>query len=173
MHRHIARIKGLGFIFWHAKHELMHALLGVAWAWVLREIWGELQPRWIILAIFGSLLPDLEHFVYVFTYGRKDIYSQMVVSFLRQKKWRMLTVHIEHGHKTVTNLMYHNVYVVAGLGVIVSVCWMFEWRSWVVVVGAMVIHYLFDIVDDVMMFGRPNPNWKRWGNGKKKPRGRG
>src|SRR5574341_1266502 len=57
MRRSVARIKGLGFVFWHARHEFFHVLIGLVWAWVLREVWGQFNPRWFWLSAFGSLLP--------------------------------------------------------------------------------------------------------------------
>jgi len=165
--RHIARVKGLGFIFWHARHEFYHALLGVAWAWVFREVWGEFNTKWLILAVFGSLLPDLEHFFYFFTYGKRDPYTTKIKQFLKNGQWRMVTVFIENGHKQNTDLSYHNFYVIAFLLIITTIAFLFDWQSWVVVFGAMVTHYVFDVFDDIATLGYLNPNWKRWGKGRR------
>lgn len=163
-----ARIKGLLYVLWHARHELYHVLLGLVWAWVLREIWNELNAKWIILAIFGSLLPDAEHILYFISYGRKDSYTKDVVAMLRNRQWRSLTTFIETGHKYNTNLAYHNIYTIIGLFAVSYISFLYEWRSWIVITGAMIIHYLFDIADDLLTLGYINSNWKRWGNGKKK-----
>jgi hypothetical protein len=42
-----------------------------------------------------------------------------------------------------------------------------EMQTAVVLLGAMIIHYAFDIVDDYLSLGEVNPNWKRWGREKK------
>jgi hypothetical protein len=165
--RHIARVKGLGFIFWHARHELYHVLLGVAWGWVLRETWGEFNVRWLTLSLFGSLLPDVEHFIYFFTYGRKDPYNATIRQFLKNGEWRMVTVYMEHGHKYNIDLSYHNFFVIAFLLLLATVAFLFDRNSWVVFFGAMVIHYVFDVLDDIVTLGYINPNWKRWGKRKK------
>jgi hypothetical protein len=170
MRRSFARVKGLGFIMWHARHELFHALLGIAWAWFLREQWGELNYKWVFLSIFGSLLPDAEHLYYFVAFRTKDSYALQVVRALKKREWRFLTVFIEKGHKHNTNLALHNIYIILLLFFIASICLMFDWNSWVVFIGAMIIHYLFDIVDDILTLGRVNPNWKRWGREKKKKR---
>jgi len=166
--RHILRIKGLGFIFWHAKHEIFHMLLGVTWAWILREVWGEFNGKWVLLAVWASLLPDAEHLLYWIDWGKQDPYVKQIKQFLKSHQWRLLTVHIEHGHKDLTELSYHNIYVVAFLFVLTFICFIFDWNAMVVVSGSMVIHYLFDIVDDMTTLGYLNVNWKRWGKGKKK-----
>lgn len=168
MRRSIAKIKGIGYIFWHGRHMMYHALLGLVWAWFLREMWGELSWYYLFLAVFGSFLPDIEHLVYFFVSGRKDEYSKQVKAFFKAKEWRILTSFIEQGHKYNTNLSYHNVYFVGFLLILMIVCFLFDWGAWIVILGAMVIHYLFDIADDYRTLGYLNDNWKRWGNGKKK-----
>lgn len=168
MRRNLARIKGLGFIFWHARHEFYHALLGVAWAWVLREVWGEFSTKWLLLSIFASLLPDVEHLFYFLTYGSRDRYTKEIKNFLKTHQWRTLTIYIEHGHKQNTELSYHNIYVILFLFILAFICFVFDWNTWVVVFGAMITHYIFDILDDIVTLGYINPNWKRWGNGRKK-----
>lgn len=162
------RIKGLFYVLWHARHEFYHVLLGLVWAWILRETWNEFNIKWVLLSIFGSLLPDIEHLIYFFSYGKKDVYTKNIVAMLRSRQWRSLTKFIETGHKYNTNLAYHNIYTIIGLFVISYVSFLYDWRSWVVITGAMIIHYLFDIIDDVLTLGYINSNWRRWGKGKKK-----
>ena len=60
----VARIKGLGFILWQARHMAYHVMLGLLWAWYLREKWGEFNPRWIIAAVVGAVLPEIDHIHY-------------------------------------------------------------------------------------------------------------
>lgn len=163
MRRNIARIKGIGFIIWHARHEFYHILLGLAWAWFLRERWAEFNPRWVWLAIFGSLLPDADHLLYFVLYGKRDWYSTTVRSFLKAGEWRSLIVFLEQGHKSQTNLASHNYYVMATFLGSALLSSMIEWQLGVILFGAMFIHYVFDIVDDVLMLGYVNENWKRWG----------
>ena len=159
----VARIRGLGFILWQSRHTGYHLLLGAVWAWILRERWNEFNPRWIWLSLFGSVVPDIDHFVYFLTYGRHDSYTIQVKKFLRQHQWRTLIVYMAHGHKENTNLASHNYYVMVLLLTLSLASSFFEWQVGVILFGAMVIHYVFDIGDDLVMLGRINPNWKRWG----------
>lgn len=168
MRKGLAKIRGAGYVLWHAKHELMHVLLGLSWAWFLREIWGEFNVKWVISAAVGSLLPDADHLLYFFTYGKKEPYTRKIWSMIKDRKWRSLTYFIEHGHKHNTNLTYHNVYFMFFLFALCAISYFYDWRTSVVFVGAMLTHYLFDIVDDIIILGHLNPNWKRWGNGKTK-----
>src|SRR5437868_1316167 len=104
MRRSVARLKGLGFILWHARHELYHVLLGLVWAWFLREQWHQFNGRWIALCIFGALLPDIDHLFYFIGYGKQDPYTRQIIQFLKDREWRGVTIFMENGHKYNTNL---------------------------------------------------------------------
>ncbi len=41
-----------------------------------------------------------------------------------------------------------------------------DWEVGVILFGAMILHYLFDIFDDFVQLGAVNTNWKRWGRKK-------
>jgi len=168
MRNSFARIKGFGFLVWHGKHYLIHVLLGLMWAWTLRELWQVYNSKWVITAVVGSVLPDFDHMLYFTTYGKRDPYTKAVVTFLKTHQWRVLVRFIERGHKYNVNLTFHNFYITAGIVCLTIGCYLYNWRFGVVLFGAMVTHYVFDAIDDWVMLGRLNPNWKRWGRGKKK-----
>lgn len=140
-----------------------HVMVGLLWAWFLRELWGQFNPTWIWTAVIGSVLPDIEHFNYWLGYGRHDSYTRQVFSHFKKREWRKLFYFVATGHKTNTSLSYHNVYVVAILIMLSAVAFLVDWHLGVVLFGAMVSHYLFDIADDLLQLGEMNPNWRRWG----------
>jgi len=162
MRRSVARLRGLGFIVWHARHEFYHVLLGLVWAWFLREIWQQFSIRWIIISVAGSLAPDCDHFLYFFIYGRKDVYSRQIKSFLKNRQWRILTKYIETGHKYQTDLATHNFYFMSVLLFLSLLSFLYDWKTGIILFGAMLTHYLFDICDDIATLGYINVNWKRW-----------
>lgn len=161
MRQYVARLKGVGFILWHARHEFYHILLGLVWAWFLREVWEQFNVRWISVSVLGSLLPDADHFFYFFIWGRKDEYAKLVKAFLRGREWRTLTKLLETGHKYQTDLATHNIYFIGFLFLLSTASFFYDWKVGVVLFGAMMIHYLFDIFDDIIILGYINPNWKR------------
>ncbi|OGG08928.1 hypothetical protein A2154_04265 [Candidatus Gottesmanbacteria bacterium RBG_16_43_7] len=167
MHRSIASVKGLGFILWHSRHEFYHVLLGLVWAWFLREYWQVFNPRWIWISVIGSLLPDLDHLWFFTTYGRQASYTRQIIDFLRSRQWRNLAVFIETGHKYNTSLSWHNYYFIAIMFSLAIASSFIEWESGVVLFGAILIHYIFDILDDLVQLGTVNQNWHRWGREKK------
>lgn len=166
MKRSIARVKGLGFMLWQARHMLYHVLIGLVWAWVLRELWGQFNPVWIVTAVVGSLLPDIEHLFYFATYGKEDDYTKIIKALLRGKQWRLVMKFIAQGHKYNTNLVYHNFYFMTFILLLSLVSSRVSWEVGVILFGAMVLHYLFDVFDDIVQLGAVNPNWKRWGRRK-------
>ena len=161
-----ARVKGLGFILWQSRHMGYHVLLGLVWAWFLREKWGSFNPKWVWTAIIGSLLPDIDHLQYFLGYGKQETYTKQIVGFLKARQWRSLAHFIATGHKYNTNLSYHNIYIVVILLGLALVSSRIDWEVGVILFGAMILHYLLDIVDDIVQLGSINPNWKRWGKPK-------
>lgn len=161
MKRSVARIRGLGFILWQARHYAYHIFVGLVWAWALREYWNEFNTRWITTAIIGSVIPDLDHLVYFLTYGRRDWYTKQIRAFLRDHEWRTLTKFVANGHKYNTSLATHNYYFMVFLAVLSVGSFFYDWKVGVVFFGAMVLHYLFDVWDDIAMLGKVNSNWRR------------
>lgn len=166
MRTSVARLKGAAYIIWHARHMLYHAFIGLVWAWALWQFWHEFTTRWIWISILGSLLPDLDHVFYFITYGKSDTYTKDIAILFKKRKWRALTILLENGHKHQTNLSYHNVYFMIFLVCLSFFSSAIDWEAGVILFGAMVLHYLFDIFDDFLILGSVNPNWKRWGRRK-------
>ena len=161
MRRSVARLRGLGFILWQARHYAYHIMVGLVWAWALREYWQEFNVRWVWSAIAGSIIPDLDHIMYFFTYGRRDWYTKQIRNFLREHEWRTLTKFVATGHKYNTSLATHNYYFMVFLAIIAIGSLVYDWKAGVVLFGAMVLHYLFDVWDDIAMLGKVNSNWRR------------
>jgi len=82
--------------------------------------------------------------------------------------WRILVRFVEWGHKYNVNLMFHNFYVMALIMVLTYMSYLYKWNFGVVLFGAMVTHYVFDVAEDWLLLGRLNPNWKRLGRGKRR-----
>jgi hypothetical protein len=158
-----ARIRGIGYLLWHTRHYCYHVLIGVLWAWTLRELWQEFQPQWLVLSVVASLLPDMDHIMYFLSYGKHDPYSKLVKSLFANREWRLLWYTIEKGHKYNTNLATHNYFTILLLTGLSLTAFLYERQASVVFLGSMALHYVFDIADDLIILGSVNPNWKRWG----------
>jgi len=163
-----ARVRGVGFLLWQARHMAYHVMLGLLWVWFLREMWQELNGWWIIIAAIGSILPDVDHLQYFFTYGKNDTYTKQIFAYAKKGQWRLMFRFMATGHKHNTSLSYHNIYVAILFGFGALGASFVDWRIGVVLFGAIVSHFVFDMADDVVQLGRFNPNWMRWGRPKKK-----
>ncbi len=153
---------------WYSKHEFTHVLIGLVYAWYLREIWGEFSVRQIYWSVFGSLLPDVDHLIFFFFYGRSDPYSLQVKKFLHEGNFGRLISFVSLSHKKNTNLWSHNVYIVTVLFLGALFSFQFDWKVGIILFGSMFLHFVFDIVDDILLLGGLNPNWKRWGRNRKR-----
>jgi hypothetical protein len=90
------------------------------------------------------------------------MYSKQVKSFFKSREWRILWKFIETGHKYQTDLATHNYYFIVFLMLLSLLSFFYDWKAWVVLFGAMLTHYLFDVFDDIVTLGHINGNWKRW-----------
>lgn len=143
-----------------------HVLLGLVWAWFLRERWGMFNVWWVVTAVIGSVLPDIEHIYYFLGYGRSDSYTKEVFGFIQRHEWRNLFHFISVGHKHNTSLAFHNIFTVAFFVMFGAAASFISWKLGVVLFGAIVSHYIFDIMDDLLQMGEVNSNWTRWGRPK-------
>lgn len=113
------------------------------------------------MSVFGSLLIDLDHVAYFFTYGRKEWYALEVRKLLKQGQIKEMCYFMVKGHKHNTGLATHNFYYMAFFIVLSVVSFQFDWVAGVVLFGSIVLHFVFDIVDDLWVLGHLNENWKR------------
>lgn len=158
--RYLHRIHRIPFLIWYSKHELTHILIGLVFAWFLRELWMELSPRYIFLSIIGSLIIDADHLLYLFVYARHEWYSVEARKILRQGQIGTLLRFWRDNHKQNTGLLSHNIYFLIFFFCVSAASFYFDWKGAVVFFGAIVLHLLFDIFDDLWVLGKINENWK-------------
>lgn len=149
---------------WIARHMGYHVLIGVVYAWVLRELWQEFNAYYIVLAVFGSVIMDADHVLYWFVYGRKDPYARQIKEFLKQGKIRTVITFTSDNHKSNTDLLSHNIYVICFFLFLSGLSFFKDLETGVVLFGSMALHLVFDAIDDVLILGEMNKNWKnpRW-----------
>jgi hypothetical protein len=109
----------------------------------------------------GSLLPDVEHIYYHLILNRKKPYSREIKVLLKNREIGNLIKFLEENHKKSSFLPFHHVFV-AGMALLATLnAFIYGREGTVVFLGAITLHYLLDIGDDVMMLGKLNPNWTR------------
>ena len=131
-------------------------LVSVAREWVSLSYW----PLWAG-GIFGTLLPDIDYLIYVFLLDSRNITSQKVNYFLKQKDYfgALNTLVLREDEKR--NLIFHSAYfqlifLVLTFLIITSSGSLFGIGT----VLAFSLHLLIDQLMDFMEFGNLN-NWIR------------
>ena len=156
------KIRGLWNIIWLCRHYFGHFLVGLTYAWILREVWAQLSVKYIFWSLVGSTWIDLDHFLYAVSYGRHDWYGRQFRQFLKQGQIRQWIAFVSNKHKHLTGLMTHNIYFIVFFILFSVASFYFDWKLGVVLFGAKVLHLVFDLVEDLIVLGYLNENWKHW-----------
>ena len=142
-------------------HMVIHVLFGIICGYTVHEIFIEANTMNLIFyGVLGSLLPDVDHFIYFYFYGRNSEYSKMVRKFIKDKKFRKLMNYLKVNHKKNTGLYSHNI-----LSVIVAL-YLFQYYVRIkdmpvfsVLALAWFMHYIFDLAEDILFMKKVNSNW--------------
>jgi hypothetical protein len=148
--------------------EQLHAWIHLAFGGLAFETMRLIDPvsaegnslLLILLAAVACYLPDIDHLFYIYGYGRKTEYSKTMRTFLRNHDLKGFINHTKHNHKNLTGIYSHN------LGSIILVAFFSYWElirrdnifmatfflSWT-------YHYLYDVIEDLVYFSKPNKNW--------------
>lgn len=149
-------------ITWVANHHIVHLLLGYCWYVVASQWVGQRSGWYLFLALLGSELPDIEHILYFYIFGKQDTYSKIVRDFFKKRQLGDLAKYVKNNHKHGLELRFHSAYWAV---IIIAMAYAALWtdsRSLFVLLGAVAVHYVFDMVDDLLFLGRLNANWKRF-----------
>ncbi len=140
---------------------VIHALFGIICGYIVHNIFVNVNlGNLIFWGVSGSLLPDIDHFLYFYVYGRKDVYSKVVRAYIKDKNFRKLLLFWRFNHKKNGALYSHNI-----LSLIIAL-YMFGYFVQIkdmptlsVVALAWFSHYAFDIFEDFLFMKHLNPNW--------------
>lgn len=144
-----------------AYHMQMHMLLGVLCGVIIWHVFpGSSLLRLATIGVIGGILPDFDHLLFIFLYGRRTEYAKIIKAFLRKHKIRNTVKFIKSNHKYNTAIYSHNMLSV--LMAFMLFYYLYNVKdnaSMSAFFLSWVIHYVFDIFEDVLFFKKPNPNW--------------
>jgi hypothetical protein len=133
-------------------HMFIHILLGI-----VIGVWLELTAVQIVTLGMLAMLPDLEHIVFFLTYGKKTKYAKKEKYYLLKGDIKGLVNFCKKNHKFNTSLYFHNAIVP------ILLIWgsiNFIDNHWVsAILATLASHYIFDIVEDLLILGKINSNW--------------
>jgi hypothetical protein len=112
------------------------------------------------VSLLGSLAPDVDHFVYFYTYGKRTSYAQTALTFLRKFDFKGFINFAKYNHKYNHGLLSHNIgsFFLSALFFFIFALDTDRFTATTFVMSVM-FHFLYDIVEDLIFFGRLNPNW--------------
>lgn len=145
----------------HRYHMLIHVSLGLLCAFIVVHTFPSANISKVIsVGILGGLIPDTDHLLYMFFYGRKSEYAKIVKTYFKNKQFRLMCSFLKNNHKNNTGIYSHNI-----LSLMLSIflawylgesrdraCFYAFFMSWSA-------HYLFDMFEDLLFFKKVNPNW--------------
>ncbi len=139
-------------------HYVIHLLIGFfIFLFLSKETIYD--NRLLFWCLFGSLAPDIDHLLFYFLYGRKTEYAHIVKTYLRNKEIRNFMKFCILNHKKQTHLYSHNI-LTPIIALLVSPY--FVNSGEVVASGFFVsfgFHYIFDMFEDIFVYGIFNRNW--------------
>jgi hypothetical protein len=143
-----------------AYHILIHVLLGITAALIVsRQFINDNLSLLLIMGFFGNTLPDLDHVIYFLTYGKDSEYSQIIKIFIKDRHFKETKNFLRDNHKYLTGLYSHTL-ISAFLSVFLT--WFFFNKNLIypgTFLFSVSIHFLYDILEDLLFFGKLNPNW--------------
>lgn len=143
-------------------HYFFHFLFGGASALIVNVIARPQNTSFLFLlfiALLASALPDIDHFLFAYFYGSSSQYAKMFRHYLRRGEIGRWARFCLLNHNKNYGLYFHNILTMLVAFILVLVFIKVENLSWVVFWLAFALHFAYDILDDVLLFGRPNPNW--------------
>lgn len=142
-------------------HEFIHLSLGLIAAWLLRGHETDYSTFIVIFsALLGTFLPDLDHFFSWFIYSKSSEYAQQAKFLLKKFKLKSLVKFCKENHKFNNRILSHNflsflfvlILTVYSLKVMHDIPLTAMFLAWT-------FHYLYDMVEDLLFFGKLNSNW--------------
>lgn len=112
------------------------------------------------IGIIGGILPDFDHLLFIFIYGRKTEFAKIIKGFLRKYKIKSAISFIKINHKYNTSIYSHNMLsVILAFSLFYYLYNVRDNASLSTFFLSWFGHYVFDIFEDVLFFKKVNPNW--------------
>ena len=146
-------------------HTLIHLTWGV-WAFLVVDFCVNWQLNFITgisVALVASIVPDIDHFLFILGYGKGTEYARKARTAYRNHGVQGFAEYCKKNHKNNVGLWSHNYWVGVLLLPILTWASMKDHSLMTVFVLAWIFHYIFDMLEDMLFFGKINPNWKLGG----------
>jgi hypothetical protein len=149
-------------------HVLIHILFGLMCSLIVyKKFDNENLTLLLLIGFFGNTLPDIDHVIYFLTYGKDSEYSQIIKFFIKDRHFGEVRRFLKQNHKYLTGLYSHTL-ISPLLSTFLTFLFFQRGRVYLgTFFFSISIHFLYDIFEDVLFFGKLNPNWYLKFNNKK------
>jgi hypothetical protein len=147
-----------------AQHGYFHLMFGCL-AFIVGYLWepvyfSQHPLQLAALCLLGTFIPDIDHLLYYYGYGRKKDYAIMCRAYLRKRDFKGFFKYVKGNHKQNTGIYSHNF----GSVFLAAFFTLYELNKrdniyMSTFFLAWTFHYVFDILEDFLFFKRPNKNW--------------
>lgn len=110
------------------------------------------------LALIGAFLPDLDHLIFIFGYGRRTNYASRLRKFLLDLQFKQLTEFAASNHKLNYGIYSHNIAVPLALLVVFALVKSTHPKLSLLCIS-LAGHFVYDMLEDLLFLGKLNPNW--------------
>ena len=152
----MASIKRISQEFHMYIHLIFGALAYFLYTWINPSASSFMN---FLFALISNILPDIDHLLFFFVYGSKTDYSISVKKLLKSHQYKKAAKYCMENHKKNTSIISHNILSFAFFLIICSVSIFTKNNTLGIIALSWSYHYLFDMVEDYLFFGKLNPNW--------------
>ena len=141
-------------------HEYVHFFFGLISFFIVLAYFPHSSWFWLLLvALIGSIFPDIDHLFYLFGYGRHHAYSLPFHQYLKNRDISAAIEYCRQNHKFNHYILSHNLLTPVFLYLIFLYFLQSGHSLMAVFFLAMVSHFVFDVAEDFLVLGRLNSNW--------------
>jgi hypothetical protein len=138
--------------------EKYHAVVHISVSVLVWYIYGgDVSLLWMFLV--AGYLPDIDHLFFIYGYGRSTNYAQDIRKLIASRSLGGVNKYILKHHKENTGIRSHNLYLVGALLVLSVGLLSVGQILWSGLFMSMVGHFVYDILEDLLFFGKLNGNW--------------
>jgi membrane-bound metal-dependent hydrolase YbcI (DUF457 family) len=142
-------------------HMSIHIIFGLVVGYLFTQLDTEVNLIVALaIGVVGSLIPDLDHFLFIFVYGKDTQYARYLKDCIRRFDYKNASAFAKQNHKSNHYILSHN--IVAPILSIMSGIFsttVLDSNYWGILWFAIFTHFLFDILEDLLHHNKLNPNW--------------
>jgi hypothetical protein len=113
----------------------------------------------LVFSLIGSIIPDVDHLFYLFIYGRQDSYAKTVRQHLSSHQYSQAIDYCRTHHKNNFFILSHNLLTPIFVFLIFFYFVFPDHPILSALSLAILSHFIFDILEDLLVHGHLNPNW--------------